>query len=108
MASARPRGTTNRNARGGSPARRARRKWLCSEAAGFGGDGQKVPCSFCGAMLTTETVTADRYPVAGCDGGTYARGNIRPACLKCNSADGGRIGNTRKLAMVQVWVDVEE
>lgn len=107
MASARPRGTTNRNARGGAPQRRARRVWLVSEAAGFGGDGEKVPCAFgCGALLTVETVTVDRHPVAGIDGGTYAKTNIRPACMRCNASHGGRMGNARKLAMVQCWVDV--
>lgn len=105
----RARGTTNRNARGGSPARRARRIWLVSEKAGFGGDGEKVPCAFgCGAILTVETVTADRHPIAGIDGGTYKRSNIRPACIRCNSADGGHLAARRRLALVQVWVDVEE
>lgn len=101
------RGTTNRNARGGAPQRRARKAWLVSEAAGFGGDGEEVPCAFgCGTPLTVETVTVDRHPIAGCDGGGYARGNIRPACMPCNASDGGRLGHVRKLALVQVWVDV--
>jgi hypothetical protein len=105
----RARGTTNRNARGGAPSRRARKLWLLSPAAGFGGDGEKVGCAFdCGTMLDFDTVTADRYPLAGCDGGTYKRGNIRPACLRCNAADGGRLGNSRKLAQVICYVDVEE
>lgn len=104
------RGTTNRNARGGSPARRARRLWLCSAEAGFGGDGEKVPCAFCGAILTTETVTADRYPIPGADGGTYRRDNIRPACLPCNMSDGGKLGARRRTEKVQFicYVDVEE
>jgi hypothetical protein len=102
------RGTTNRNARGGAPQRRARKLWLLSPAAGFGGDGEKVACSFdCGTMLDFETVTADRFPVAGCDGGGYARTNIRPACLRCNSSEGGKLGNRRKLAQVQCWVEVD-
>jgi hypothetical protein len=82
------RGTTNRNARGGSPARRARRQWLVDTF----GDGATVGCAFgCGAVLTVDTVTADRYPVPGCNGGTYRRGNIRPACGPCNSRHGGAL-----------------
>lgn len=42
--------------------------------------------------MTIETITVDRYPVAGRDGGTYRRGNIRPACAPCNYAEGGRAG----------------
>ena len=104
----RARGTTNRNARGGTPERRARKLWLLSPAAGFGGDGEKVACAFgCGAMLDFDTVTVDRYPLAGCDGGTYRRSNIRPACGRCNAADGGRLGNRRKLAEVVCWVEVD-
>jgi hypothetical protein len=77
------RGTTNRNARGGSDDRRVRRLWLVETF----GDGLTVACAFgCGRRLTVDTVTVDRYPVAGVDGGTYARGNIRPACAMCNYA----------------------
>ena len=103
------RGTTNRNARGGASARRARKLWLLSPEAGFGGDGVKVACAFeCGTILDFDTVTADRHPVAGADGGTYKRSNIRTACGPCNFADGGRLGNRRKLAQVICYVDVEE
>lgn len=84
------RGTTNRNARGGSVDRRRRREWL---VATFG-DGVTVACTFCPAVLTVDTVSADRI-VPGCDGGTYRRGNIRPACLPCNSATGGKLGAQR-------------
>lgn len=98
--------TTNRNARGGSHERRRRRRWLLSAEAGFGGDGEKVPCAFgCGTLLSFETVTADRYPIDGADGGTYRRSNIRPACGPCNYADGGRKGNARKLAQVICYVE---
>ena len=101
--------TTNRNARGGSPQRRIRKLWLLSPAAGFGGDGEKVQCAFgCGTWLSFETVTADRHPIAGIDGGTYGRDNIRPACGPCNYADGGRKGNLRKLAQVICYVEVHE
>lgn len=82
------RGTTNRNDRGSSADRRARRQWLLNEF----GDGVTVACAFeCGTLLTFETITVDRYPVAGCDGGRYTRDNIRPACGTCNSSHGGRL-----------------
>jgi len=88
------RGTSNGNARGGSADRRARKLWLLS-APEFGGDGEKVPCAFgCGALLTFETITVDRFPVPGCRGGTYRRGNIRPACGGCNSFHGGTLRST--------------
>jgi hypothetical protein len=38
------RGRSNSNERGSSYDRRARRAWLISPSAGFGGDGVKVPC----------------------------------------------------------------
>jgi hypothetical protein len=80
------RGTTNRDERGSAAARRARKLWLLAEF----GDGTAAPCSFnCGAVLTFETITIDRYPVPGCRGGRYIRGNIRPACAPCNSVHGG-------------------
>lgn len=100
--------TTNRNARGGSPQRRARKLWLLSPAAGFGGDGEKVPCAMgCGEPLTFETLTVDRYPIPGCEGGGYSRGNIRPACARENYSQGGRLGNARKSARVEIICYVE-
>lgn len=100
------RGTTNRDNRGGTPARRARRAWLLSTYA------SDVPgfcrCYRCGGLLynpdtakpedadrlldlglTAEPVTVDRI-IPGCQGGTYRRTNIRPACGGCNSETGGR------------------
>ncbi|QGF20326.1 HNH endonuclease [Gordonia phage Sixama] len=47
-------------------------------------------------MLTVETVTCDRYPIPGCEGGSYKRDNIRPMCGPCNSSSGGILGATRK------------
>ena len=88
------RGTTNRNARGSSADRRRRREWLVAEF----GDGVTVVCSTCPAVLTVETVTADRYPLAGCGGGRYVRGNIRPMCGTCNSSSGGKLGASRRWA----------
>jgi hypothetical protein len=82
------RGTTNRNARGNSRDRQARRQWLLDTF----GDGTTAPCAFgCGTRVTIDTVTADRFPVPGCDGGRYVRGNIRPACGPCNSKHGGAL-----------------
>jgi len=82
------RGSTNRNDRGSAAARRVRKQWLLNQF----GDGVTAPCSFgCGAVLTIETVTADRFPVPGCQGGRYVRGNIRPACGPCNSFHGGAL-----------------
>jgi len=90
-----PRSTTNRNARGSAANRRARRQWLLDTF----GDGITAPCSFgCGTRVTLRTMSIDRYPVTGIDGGTYERGNIRPACGPCNSAHGGALGAARKAA----------
>ncbi len=81
----RARGTSNGNQRGGSAARRARKVWLL----GHFGDGEKAECAFgCGSVVDLDTITVDRFPVPGCQGGTYARGNIRPACSACNSSRG--------------------
>lgn len=88
------RGTTNRNARGSSADRRRRREWLVETF----GDGTSVKCSTCPEVLTVETVTADRWPLAGAEGGRYVRGNIRPMCARCNSSAGGRLGAERKAA----------
>lgn len=58
---------------------------------GWGRVALAVPacrCYRCGELLTTDTMTVDRI-VPGCDGGTYRRNNIRPACGSCNSETGG-------------------
>jgi len=57
------------------------------------GDGITCVCSFedCDEILTFETVTADRWPLSGKEGGRYIRSNIRPSCSRCNSSDGQRI-----------------
>ena len=99
------RGTTNRNARGSSYARAQRRRWLVDT---FRADrrarvrlGLNVTllvdacrCYRCGCLLTVDTVTVDRI-VPGCQGGTYRRTNIRPACARCNSVTGGATRGTR-------------
>jgi hypothetical protein len=75
--------------RGNSKDRKRRKEWLLETF----GDGTMAPCSFedCDTMLTFETVTADRFPLSGKEGGRYIRGNIRPACGHCNSSDGQRV-----------------
>lgn len=84
------RGTTNSNARGSSTDRRARRRWLlqtfAADCVGF------CRCYRCGALLTERTVTVDRI-VPGCLGGRYVRGNIRPACARCNAETGGGLAH---------------
>lgn len=80
------RGTSNRNDRGSSANRRARKQWLLDAF----GDGRTAACSFgCGTVVDIESISVDRYPIPGCQGGTYRRGNIRPACGPCNSRHGG-------------------
>ncbi|MEU7814084.1 HNH endonuclease [Pseudonocardia sp. NPDC049154] len=87
------RGTTNRNARGSSYNRRTRRAWLLSTF----GDGETAPCYRCGTELDDSTLTVDRK-IPGCEGGTYRRDNIRPACGSCNSETGGQLGGERRRA----------
>lgn len=95
------RGTTNTNARGSSSDRRARKLWLLSADAGFGGDGSTVRCYRCPAVLTLATITVDRR-VAGVLGGTYARPNIRPACMDCNIMGGNEIRELIRRAVLFV------
>jgi hypothetical protein len=121
------RGTTNRNARGSSEDRRRRREYLVehyradvdvihiSEAIARGladestetdmgyltvspGFGQPAcRCYRCGRLLTVDTVSPDRR-IPGCEGGTYARDNIRPACEPCQSHTGGVLSGQRRAA----------
>lgn len=103
------RGTTNGNARGSAEDRRKRRAWIMeawtSDLIGY------VRCYRCGCRLynpddypeadgvlwvprdgtlrvAAYALTIDRI-VPGCQGGTYRRNNIRPACGACNSETGG-------------------
>lgn len=109
------RGTTNRNARGSSEARRRRREWLVATfradvdapawvpgiglpretAIGFGRPACR--CYRCGRLLTVDTVSPDRI-VPGAEGGTYRRNNIRPACSDCQSITGAQLGHARRKA----------
>lgn len=113
------RGTTNRDARGSTEDRRRRRAYLVATyranrdvgavdiRAGWAvlgtrlfpvplGDGQPAcRCYRCGELLTVDTVTVDRI-IPGCEGGTYRRNNIRPACGSCNSETGGALASRPK------------
>lgn len=107
------RGTSNGNDRGNSTDRRRRREYLVETyradvevvllngarigtapahaAVPYG--YERVPacrCYRCGELLTVDTVTVDRI-IPGCQGGSYRRNNIRPACGDCNSETGGAL-----------------
>jgi len=77
--------------RGNNEDRRRRRRWLlktfcCPDLCwGF---SRHSHCHWCDKILTLKTLEVDRYPIAGKDGGTYRRGNIVPACWKCNGGRG--------------------
>lgn len=98
--SASKRGTSNSNSRGSAKDRRIRKQWLLD----FFGDGTHAKCSFCPTLVDFDTISVDRYPIPGCEGGTYKRGNIRPACESCNSSDGGKLGSIRKAAKILISV----
>ena len=87
----RTRGTSNRNQNGSAADRRARKQWLLNTF----GDGRFCRCYRCGCELTAGSLTVDRI-LAGMDGGTYARGNIRPACMECNIYTGNKLRNHRR------------
>lgn len=88
------RGTTNRNDRGSSYARRRRKLWLI---ATYGWpELELVCCWLCDLVLDLATLTVDRYPVPGIEGGTYTPDNIRPACGFCNSSDGAKLAAVRR------------
>lgn len=91
MSVAHPRGTSNSNARGNTAARRARRLWLLGEW----GWTTWTRCFHCGIVLTETTITVDRI-IPGILGGGYENGNIRPACLTCNSIEGSALRDALK------------
>jgi 5-methylcytosine-specific restriction endonuclease McrA len=99
------RDTTNRNARGSTRDRAARKRWLLKTFAAdttlpthvrtrgrVGGwtveQIDACRCYRCGYLLHFGSLTVDRI-IPGCKGGTYRRNNIRPACAACNSETGG-------------------
>lgn len=86
-----PRGTSNTNTRGGTPARRARKRWLL---ATFDVDlgPETARCALrchqdCHGTVTYETMQVDRK-VSQLHGGTYRRENIQPSCPPCNHQKG--------------------
>ncbi len=99
------RAEASRNERGSSEDRRRRREWLVRtfeadrwlRRDGLGQLDTVLPgsrfgvlscrCFRCGFLLTVDTVTVDRIK-PGCQGGTYRRNNIRPACGPCNTETG--------------------
>lgn len=85
------RGTSNSNVRGSASTRRIRKQWLLDTF----GDGTEAVCTFCPEMLTFETITVDRI-IPGIEGGTYARDNIRPSCMKCASKQGADMSCERR------------
>lgn len=99
------RSITGNDARGSSYDRRARREWLVSPAAGHGGDGTKVPCWECGAMVSVKTMCVDRI-VPGEAGGRYIRSNIRPHCALCSHRQGAR--RTWELRVLSDPYDAQE
>lgn len=88
------RGTSNTNDRGSAESRRRRKQWLLDEF----GNGTSCPCATCWTKLTFDTITVDRYPIAGVDGGRYVHGNIRPQCALCASRQGARMAHARTRA----------
>lgn len=103
-------GRSNANERGSSYDRRARRAWLLSAKAGFGGNDEKVPCWECGAMVDKRTLVVDRI-IPGEEGGTYRRDNIRPHCGPCSCRQGQRrtveIFSATKSSRNSPWHDAE-
>lgn len=109
------RGTTNGNRRGSAEDRRRRREWLVMtyranvdvvvallpikrhrvRIVPLGEGEPACRCYRCGTLLTVDTVTVDRI-IPGCQGGTYRRDNIRPACAHDNSSTGGKLAKRGK------------
>lgn len=86
--------TRKQDLRGNTRDRSRRRRWLLSPAAGFGGDGITVPCTWCPTRLTYTTLEVDRWPICGHNGGRYSRSNVVPSCGPCNKK---RCDPSRKL-----------
>jgi hypothetical protein len=49
----------------------------------------------CEGTVSLATLTVNRIQ-PGCEGGTYERTNIEPACSPCNTLDGSLLGVRRK------------
>lgn len=91
--------------RGNSYDRRVRKTWLLSAAAGFGGNGEKVPCwePQCGTMVDYERLYVDRI-IPGEQGGSYRRDNIKPHCGPCSHRQGQR--RTTEIMVARREVDL--
>lgn len=87
-------GRPNGDPRGSARQRRARKLWLLSPEAGWGGDGVDVPCHECGVLIEFEDLFADRI-IPGELGGRYVRGNLAPHCSLCS----GRQGQARTIQL---------
>lgn len=108
------RGTSNANDRGSAETRRRRRAWLieayASDVPGF------ARCYRCGRLVynpddyvneecvvvqtpegiyAARPLTIDRI-IPGVRGGTYARSNIRPACMYDNASTGSQLARRGK------------
>jgi 5-methylcytosine-specific restriction endonuclease McrA len=68
--------------RGSNTDRRKRKEWMLT-CEKFGGDGTKVACVHCQALVGYDEVQADRI-IPGSKGGTYVRANVQPSCAPCN------------------------
>lgn len=77
------------DSRGNSRDRARSKLWLLSPEAGFGGDGETVPCVHCDTELTFATLERDRI-IPGRLGGRYTRDNLQPSCRSCNASRGGQ------------------
>jgi 5-methylcytosine-specific restriction endonuclease McrA len=77
--------SSNGGERPNSYQRRARKYYLLVKH----GDGETCPCYFCGEQLTFKSLTLDRRK-PGSRGGTYAKQNLLPACMRCNKRRGDK------------------
>ncbi|AAN01911.1 HNH endonuclease [Mycobacterium phage West99] len=86
----------NGNQRGSSADRARRKAWLLSPEAGWGGDGETVPCWDCGVLCGPDEVDlcADRI-IPDIRGGTYRRDNLAPHCAQCSHRQGNAIMRAR-------------
>lgn len=81
MSERRVRSSRVNDKRGNSTDRKNRKLWML-KVEKFGGDGVKVACVHCKALVGYGEVEADRI----IPGGTYARINVQPSCSGCNKA----------------------
>ena len=77
------------NCRGNNRQRRARKLWMLSPEAGWGGDGIDVPCWECGVLCEYDDLFIDRIIPAERQG-CYHRENIAPHCGLCSHRQGQR------------------